>query len=104
FSIEIARLRWILNPCCSETSVKILFQQYRDQSRHAANLPRAGTTRLTHLRHGRLPERVHDSWGRCSMADMNGTAELDLAQSQRERHSGKRDQHQHPEGIHVGQE
>src|SRR5215471_18560917 len=43
-------------------------------------------------------------WGRCSMADMNGTTELDLAQRQRERHSGKRDQHQYPEGIHVGQE
>jgi hypothetical protein len=38
------------------------------------------------------------------MADMDGTAELDLAQAQRERDVGERDQHQHPEGIHVGQE
>jgi hypothetical protein len=38
------------------------------------------------------------------MAGMDGTAELDLAQAQRERDGGERDQHQHPEGIHVGQE
>ena len=38
------------------------------------------------------------------MADVHSTAELDLAQRQRERHGGKRDQHQDPECIHVGQE
>src|SRR5262245_65761125 len=34
----------------------------------------------------------------------DGTTELDLAQGQRERHGGERDQHQHPEGVHVGEE
>jgi hypothetical protein len=38
------------------------------------------------------------------MANMNGTAELDLAQGQRKRNHGERGQHQHPEGVHVGEE
>ena len=33
-----------------------------------------------------------------------GAAELDFAQGKRERHGRERDQHQHPEGIHVGKE
>jgi len=37
------------------------------------------------------------------MADMDGTAKLDLAKSERERHGRKRDQRQHLEGIHVAQ-
>src|ERR1700733_4468171 len=38
------------------------------------------------------------------MAHVDSTAELDLAERKRERHGGKRDQHQHPERIHVAQE
>jgi hypothetical protein len=38
------------------------------------------------------------------MADMNGTAELDLTQGQRKGNHGEGDQHQHPEGVHVGEE
>jgi len=38
------------------------------------------------------------------MAHMGGATELDLAQHQRERHGGQRDQHQHPERIHVAKE
>src|SRR6202035_4342565 len=39
-----------------------------------------------------VPASFHAPRGRCSMADMDGTAELDLAQRQRERHGRKRDQ------------
>ena len=38
------------------------------------------------------------------MADMDGTAELDLARAQCERDGGERDQHQHREGVRVGEE
>src|SRR6202011_5080752 len=38
------------------------------------------------------------------MAHVDRTAELDLAERKRERHGGKRDQRQHPERIHIGQE
>ena len=37
-----------------------------------------------------------------SMAHGGRTAQFDLAQSKCERHSGKRDQHQNPEDVHVG--
>src|SRR5678809_59043 len=39
-----------------------------------------------------------------SMANGSRTAECDLVQGERERHSAKRDQRQNPEGVHVGQE
>src|SRR5258708_39272107 len=51
-----------------------------------------------------LCEMLVESKRSISMAYMDWTAELDLAQGQRERHGGKRDQHQHPERIHVAQE
>ena len=38
------------------------------------------------------------------MPHMNRAAEFDLAQCQCQWHGGKRDQHQHPEGIHVAEE
>jgi hypothetical protein len=38
------------------------------------------------------------------MADVDSAAEFDPSQRQRERHGGKRDQHQDPECIHVGEE
>src|ERR1700720_961503 len=38
------------------------------------------------------------------MGHVDSTPELDLAERKRERHGGKRDQHQHPERIHVTQE
>jgi hypothetical protein len=38
------------------------------------------------------------------MADIDGIAELELAQAQREQDGGERDPRQHPEGVHVGQE
>ena len=37
------------------------------------------------------------------MADVNSAAELDRPQHQCEWHRGKRDQHQHPEGIRLGE-
>ena len=37
------------------------------------------------------------------MADVNSAAELDRPQHQGEWHRGKRDQHQDPEGIDVGE-
>ena len=43
-------------------------------------------------------------WVRSSMADMNSATELDRPQHKRERHGGKRDQHQNPKRIHVAQE
>src|SRR5262249_5058674 len=39
-----------------------------------------------------------------SMADGGRTAELDLAQGQRQRHGHERDQHQNPKHVHVGEE
>src|SRR5216684_3671618 len=39
-----------------------------------------------------------------SMAHVDRTAELDLAQGKRERHGRKRDQHQDPERVHVSKE
>src|SRR6516225_11599585 len=39
-----------------------------------------------------------------SVAHGDRTTELDLAQGQRERHGCERDQHQHPEGVHVRKE
>ena len=47
--------------------------------------------------------RPRPAWLR-SMAGMDGPSELDLAQGQRERHGRKRNQHQHPERIHVAKE
>src|SRR5215469_2805709 len=38
------------------------------------------------------------------MAHWGAAAELDLAQRQRERHGGERDQHERPEGVHIGEE
>ena len=38
------------------------------------------------------------------MPHVDRAAELDVPQHQRERHGGQRDQHQHPEGVHVTQE
>src|SRR5260221_4481923 len=51
-----------------------------------------------------LCEMLVESKRSISMAYMDWTAELDLAASQRERHGGKRDQHQHPARIHLAQE
>src|ERR1700731_457979 len=50
-----------------------------------------------------LCEMLVESKRSISLAYMDWTAELDLAQGQRERHGGKRDQHQHPERIHVAE-
>src|SRR6202166_2901787 len=43
-------------------------------------------------------------WLIASMAHMDRTAEFDLAERKSERHCRERDQHQHPERIHVAQE
>jgi len=38
------------------------------------------------------------------MAHLNGATEFEPAQGKRERHGGERNQHQHPEGVHVAEE